>query len=303
MAVREEGQEESALDLNGMRAFVAVAKAGSLTRAAADLGLTKSTISRRLQLYEASVRSTLFRRSTRSISLTDAGRRHFDRVSSLIKEAEIAFRDLAEEREALVGLIRVSASVGIGQRYLAPFVWEFLADHPDIRVDVLLTDRNVDLVAEGIDFAVRAGELDDSALLSRRLGVARRLIVAAPALLDVYPPPSQIADLRDLPAVLNSPSQNLWRFASGETVRVHWRVSVGAMTAVRDACLRGLGVASLPEGMARPHLDAGDLVQLLPNEGLPEVPVTLVYPRLQHRSAAARAFLAALKTMRPPGMR
>lgn len=291
---------EGELDLNGMRAFVAVAQAGSLTKAAAGLGITKSTISRRLQLYEAAVGSTLFRRSTRSISLTDAGRRHLERVAPLIEEAELAVRDLAEETKAPVGLIRVSTSVGVGERYLAPMVWDFLEDHPDIRVELLLTDKVVDLVADGVDFAVRMGDLEDSDLLSRRLGWARRVIVAAPALLDSHPRPEKISDLRHLPAVLNAPDQNVWRFASGEMVRVDWRVSVGAMPAVRDACLRGYGVASLPQGMARPHLEAGRLLELLPDDPLPDVPITLVYPRLQHRSAAARAFLAALEQMRTP---
>ncbi len=286
------------MDLNGMRTFVAVAKAGSLTQAAADLGLSKSTASRRLQLYEADVESTLFQRSTRSISLTDSGRRHFERVLPLIEEAELAVRDLAEETRAPMGLVRVSASVGVGERYLAPLVWDFLTDYPDIRVDLVLTDKISDLVTEGIDFAVRMGDLEDSDLLSRRLGTAQRLIVATPALLEQHSLPSQIADLRHLPAIINAPDQNLWRFASGETVRVNWRVSVGAMPAVRDACLRGYGIASLPEGMARPHLEAGRLVQLLPDDLMPEVQVTLIYPRLKHRSAAARAFLAALETMR-----
>lgn len=281
-------------DLNGMRVFVAVAEAGSLTAAARRLDLPKSTVSRRLQAYETAIGVTLFRRSTRSVSLTDAGKRHFERVQPLISDATQAFADVASESEEPSGLIRVSATVGIGQHFLAPLVFEFMEEHPKVRFELLLTDTMVDLVADGVDFALRMGKLDDSELLARRLRSAKRLVVGSPALFDGRPMPETVQDLRHLPAVVISPSLAVWQFANGEDVRVNWQMAAGNIAVVRKACLAQRGIALLPESMVAADIRAGRLIALLEDIPLPEVDTTIVYPKQRHQSAAARAFLEAL---------
>jgi DNA-binding transcriptional LysR family regulator len=281
-------------DLNGMRVFVAVAEAGSLTGAARQLDLPKSTISRRLQAYETAIGVTLFRRSTRSVSLTDAGKRHFERVQPLIGDATQAFDEVASESDEPSGLIRVSATVGIGQHFLAPLVFEFMEKHPKVRVELLLTEKIVDLVADGVDFAIRMGDLDDSELLARRLQAAKRLVVASPSLFDRYPLPNKVQDLRHLPAVVISPSLAVWQFANGEDVRVNWHMAAGNIAVARKACLAKRGIALLPEPMVAGDIRAGHLMVLLDDISLPKVSTTIVYPRQRHQSAAARAFLQAL---------
>lgn len=283
------------IDLNGMNVFVAVAESGSLTGAGSILDLPKSTISRRLQAYEEAIGTTLFRRSTRSISLTDAGKRHFERVQSLVHEASEAVSELAEHTEHPTGLIRISASLGIGSNMLAPLVWEFLENHPKVRVEMILTDEILDLVADGIDFTLRMGDLQDSELMAKHLGKAKRIIVAAPKCLDQHARPSKPDDLRRIPTIVTTAAQAFWHFDNGEVVRVNWRIAAGTYHSAMQACLLGHGVALLPEGPARQHLKEGSLVQLLEEFPLPEVPITLVYPRIKHQSAAARAFHAALR--------
>ena len=286
------------IDLDGMRVFVAVAETGSLTAAGKKLDLPKSTVSRRLRAYESAVATTLFRRSTSSISLTDSGKRHFARVRALVHEAEEAVGELVEQSREVTGLVRISASLGIGERILAPLVWGFVRDHPKVRVELVLTDERVDLVSDGIDFTIRMGELEDSDLLVKRLGQTQRVLVAAPACIERHFSPRAIADLRLLPAIVTTPENNLWRFASGEVVRVSWRIAAGTNPAVLGACLYGHGIALLPKQMVRHHLAAGKLVRVLEHDPLPEVSMAVVYPRLRHQTAAAQAFLKASSEMR-----
>ena len=286
------------VNLNGMSIFVAVAEAGSLTGASTTLNLPKSTISRRLQSYETTVGTTLFRRSTRSISLTDAGKKHFERVQALVHEASEAVSELAEQTQHPTGLIRISASLGIGENLLAPMVWTFINDHPKVRVEMVLTDDLVDLVTDGIDFALRMGDLEDSELMVKYLGKVRRVLVASPNYLNQHPMPSKPDDLSRIPAIITIPAHGFWRFANGESIRVNWRIAAGSFRAVLDACLFGHGVASLPENFVRPHIETGMLVPLLEKFPLPEVSINLVYPRIKHQTAAARAFRAALNQLK-----
>ena len=282
-------------DLKGMNIFVAVAEAGSLTGAAKALDMPKSTLSRQLKFYETAVGTTLFRRSTRSISLTDAGKEHFQRVQSLVHEASKAVIELADRTQHPTGLIRISATLGIGQHYLAPMVWKFISDYPNVRIEMVLTDEVVDLVADGIDFAIQMGDLQDSELLAKSIGNAKRMIVVSPDCLNDFQRPLKPADLRGIPAIVTTPARSLWRFADGEVVRVNWRIAAGTLPVALDACLLGHGVALLPEKYVTQHVKSGGLIQVLESFPLPEVSINIVYPRLKHQSAAARAFLAELR--------
>jgi DNA-binding transcriptional LysR family regulator len=219
-------------------------------------------------------------------------------VQVLVHEASEAVSELAEQTQHPTGLIRISASLGIGESLLAPMVWEFINDHPKVRVEMILTDDLVDLVADGIDFTLRMGDLQDSELMAKSLGKARRILIVAPKCLSQHPMPSKPEDLRRIPAIVTTPAHGFWHFANGEIVRVNWRIAAGSYRVVLDACLFGHGVALLPEEFARPHIETGKLVQLLEKYPLPEVSINLVYPRVKHQTAAARAFRAALDQLK-----
>lgn len=283
------------MDLEGMRYFVAIAETGSITGAANRLGATKSTVSRRLAAYENSIGCSLLRRSTRSLSLTDMGQQHYERVRDVILDAESAYRETRQAHQEPGGLLRISASQMGGQNLLAPFVFEFMAKYPKINVDLMLTDKIVDLISEGIDFTLRMGDLKDSELLVRRLGVGRRIIVASPRLLANYDTPGSIPDLKRLPAVITSGKNHIWQFASKESVKVNWRMITSSIPLAVDAAVRALGIALVPAVHCHKHLECGKLVRLLPDQPLPEVDISLVYPRLQHQSLAARTFLKEIR--------
>lgn len=284
------------MDFEGMRVFVAIADSGTLTGAADKLSLTKSTVSRRLAAYEHQIGCSLFRRSTRSISLTDTGRQHYERVRELIHEAEQAVAEIASDNPEPAGLLRVSASFLAGETLLAPLIWRFMEKYPRVKVELLISDKFVDLIRDGIDFALRMGELQDSELLVRRLGKGTRAIVASAALMQTRPTPETLEDLKRIPAVVTDPGKQLWRFASGESVRVNWAISAGTIPLALEACLKGFGMALIPFDYCKAALASGELVQLLPQHPLPEVDISLVYPRLQHQSPAARAFLHEIRT-------
>lgn len=283
------------MDFEGMRVFVAIADSGTLTGAAKKLGLTKSTVSRRLALYEHQLGASLFRRSTRSLSLTEIGRQHYGQVRELVHDAETAVADVISLGSEPVGLLRISASILGGQHLLAPLIWQFKKKYPKVKIELVITDENVDLVREGIDFTVRMGALQDSELLARRIGSGHRSIVANPRLLDEYPAPQTPSDLKRLPAIVTRSDKHLWRFANNESVSVNWEISAGTLTLALDACLQGFGIALIPDPYCEPHIRSGDLIRILENQPLPSVDISLVYPKLQRQSPAARAFLAEVR--------
>lgn len=287
------------MDLDGMAVFVAVAEAGSLAGAGRRLGMAKSTVSRRLQAYEAAIGVTLFRRSTQAISLTDAGRDHFERVRGLVGEAREAFEEASAATSEPRGLLRISATTGIAQQFLAPLASAFMAEHPKVRIEFILTEARLNLVEDGVDFAVRMGELEDSELLARRIRLAKRVLVASPALLAGRPPIESVSDLRDVPAIVFNPRLDIWEFADGERVKVDWRFAAGGAFIAREACLAGIGVAMLPEGMVRGLVEAGRLEIVLPDIAVPDIAASIIYPRQRHQSAAARAFLEAVLRFAP----
>ncbi len=282
-------------DLEGMRAFVAIAETSSLTSAAMQLSTSKSTISRRLDAYETAIGASLFRRSTRALSLTDIGQRHYDKVKDLIADAESAVDEIAGSNATPSGLIRLSGSFTGGQRLLMPFVWKFMEKYPNIKVEMRFSDDLVDIISEGIDFTLRMGELADSELLIRRLGQGVRVIVASPKLIARHFEPNSVNELRRLPAIVTAADRTVWRFQSGESISVNWHMCAGAIPVAVEAALRGVGIALVPLNYCQHFLEDGRLLQLLPAHPLPRVDISLVYPRLRHQSPAAKAFLQEIR--------
>lgn len=289
--------EQSSLDMNGMEVFAAVAETGSLTAAGKQLNLPKATVSRRLKNYEAGLGATLLRRSTRSVSLTDMGQRHLQRIQPLVHEAREAVTEVREQRREPKGLIRISTSVMFGEHYLAPLIWDLARTYPKLRFDLVLTNERVDIVREGIDFAIRLGEPEDSELIGRTLGRSRQILAASPECLARHSTPESIADLDHLPIIVSGAGRRHWSFANGEVYRCNWKISAGSISASLDACLHGLGIALVPEIMARPHLESGRLIPVLADYPLRDVPITLLYPRMRHQSVLTQVLVDALQEL------
>jgi DNA-binding transcriptional LysR family regulator len=281
------------VDLVGMALFVRIVEDGSLSAAGRTLGLPKATVSRRLALLEASIGAPLLARSTRALSLTDTGRRFFERVQPIVRDAEVARSEIRVANREPSGLLRISAPVALGQGVIAPKLMEFLERYPRVQADLHFSDERVNLIAEGFDLAIRIGELADSELIGRRLADISIVLVAAPSYLAAHGKPQTVRDLKQHVAVLTQKTGDHWTIG-GEMIRMSWRVSTGSMLVTRDAARGGLGIAQLPLFFVAEDLEAGRLARVLPDHDLPKSALTALYPRSVVPSPALRTLLDIL---------
>lgn len=276
--------------LDELQTFLAVLDAGSLAGAARRLRRSPPAVTRTLSALEARVGARLVERTTRKLSVTDAGRRLADDARGVLAGYEAAIA--REEAGPLRGPLRISAPLVFGRRHAAPVLARFLDAHPGVTAELVLNDRNLDLVDEGLDVAVRIGALSDSSLIVRRVGEVRRLVVAAPGYLARRGAPGRPGDLADHEIVHSStqPGPPEWRFG-GEIVRVKPRLMINAIEAVVAEAVAGRGVTRVFSYQVAEELADGRLVRLLePFEPEP-IPVQLVTTSARLMPARVRAFL------------
>lgn len=286
------------MTLEQLRLFVQVVQAGSFTGAAERLGTQKSHASRVVAQLEAALGAKLLERTTRSLSLTEAGREVHERALAIlgaVEDTEQAVQDMHGEPR---GLLRLTCGVEFGLLAVNGWLADFLAAHPRATAEVEYTSRVVDLVHEGFDLAVRVGPLPASTLVARRLGTLHYGLFASPAHLAAQPAPAEPAALRGRPLVMFSggglrQGWTLRHAASGETVRIEGpaRLRVNNSLAVRDALLAGLGIGLLPQVFAADAVAAGRLRPVLRLWQPPEVPVHAVYPSGRYLAPKVRAFI------------
>ncbi|MBO9447372.1 LysR family transcriptional regulator [Ruegeria sp. R14_0] len=283
-------------EIGAIPVFVAVADHGGFAAAARHLGLTKSAVSKRIGVLEAHLGTQLFHRSTRSISLTEAGEIYLAHAEQALGAAQDAEDAVAALQGQPVGLLRLSTPMSFGQLHVAPLIAAFLRQYPGIRIDLMMDDKFVDLVEGGIDVALRAGTLPDSALIARRLAPIHSVIVAAPDYLAQSGTPETPEDLLAHSclhyAYSRDPSE--WRLAgpAGDVrVQTSGGLRVNNSVALCTALLDGLGIGRLPTFIAGAHLTSGRLVRVLPDYRLPEQALYAVFPERKHMPAKVRAFL------------
>lgn len=256
-------------DLNAFAVFVAVAEAGGFTAAARELRVSKSAVSKSVSELERRLGVRLLNRTTRRLSLTEAGRRFLDGCRLALAAAEAAERDAGALAATPRGLLRVNAPVTFGLRHLSALVPEFMARYPDIAVEIDLIDRRVDLVEEGYDVAVRIGALVDSTLVARRLADNRYAVCAAPSYLAAQGRPLRPEDLAAHDCLIYSyqSSGRIWRFAGprgrARKVRVNGSLVANNGDLLLDACRAGRGICLSPTFMCAEDLAAGRLVPVL----------------------------------------
>ena len=279
-----------------MTAFVAVAEAGGFSAAARRLRVPLATISRRVSELEDLLRVQLFTRTTRKVALTEIGQHHFETCRRLLGELSEAERLASGEYRAPRGDLVVAAPVGLGRVYLAPIVTEFLAAYPDVNVDLRLADRVVNLADEGIDIAVRIGELPDSSQMAIKAGTIRQVVCASPAYLKGHGTPLRPDELGGHACVtftsLGTPQE--WTFRRGRDVlrvRVRSRLSVSAADAAVEAASAGLGITRLLCYQASPAITARRLVLLLRDFEPEPAPVSLVYQGSRLMPQKLKAFI------------
>lgn len=283
------------MDLNDVRLFVRVVETGSFTAAAGALSLPKSSVSRGVAALEASLGVRLLQRTTRRLSLTEAGRAFHDSAAAALAQLDEAQAAATQEQEEAVGLVRITATVDIGVWALAPIVQGFIADHPRVRVDMVLTPRVVDLVQEGFDLALRAGKLADNRLVARSLGVLRAGVYAHRDYLKRRGTPRTVAALAKHECITfrSLSGRTTWELigpAGVQKVEVGGAVNADLFDFIHAMVKTGHGIGLLPE-FACSGSGSDALVRVLPDHATTGAALSLVYPSsryLPRRVAALR---------------
>jgi DNA-binding transcriptional LysR family regulator len=269
--------------LAALELFVALAEAGALAPAARALGLGPARASRLLASLEARLGQRLARRTTRALSLTEAGRAYLAPARRALAELAAAEAALRGAGDAPSGTLRLSAPTQFGALHAAPLAAELIAAHPGLAVELRLSDRTVDLIEEGFDAAIRVGALAPSSLIARHVGDTAILTLASPAYLARRGRPRTPADLAAHDCVIwtGAGRSVAWRFRAGARAReipVAGRLRADSPAAVLAAAIAGAGIARLPEYQARASLAEGKLVRVLDEFAPPPVPVSVLYP-------------------------
>lgn len=280
--------------LDAMRNFVAIGEKGSLSAAARSLGVPVASVSRKLAALERHVGARLVARSTRRVALTPAGQRYATRCKEILASLASADAELSDRRSGLRGLLSIAAPLAFGRLHVLPIVYDLLRDEPHLDVRLSLSDRNVDLIEERMDVAVRIGPLSDSTLTAMRVGSVRRILCASPAYLAARGAPTTLEDLaaHECIAVTTLGPGDRWTFAGGRRVTLRARLGVSSNEAVVDAAIAGVGIARVLSYQAEAAIAAGTLVRLLDAFEPPALPVQLLHGEGRTPSPALRAFLA-----------
>jgi DNA-binding transcriptional LysR family regulator len=286
--------------LAAIQVFSQVVEAGSFAKAAERLGLSTSATSRQVAELEAHLQTRLLNRTTRRVSLTESGRAFYERAVQLL--ADLAEAEAEASSAAVVprGTIRLTTSVNFGVRHVAPAIAEFLRRHPEVRFDVSLADRVVDLIEEGFDLAIRIGAPGADNLVARRLGETRLVPCASPDYLARHGAPSTPEDLAKHDCFTYeyvSPRQ-VWRFrdraGAERTVRVSGSLHSNNGDLLAEVAAHGAGIVFEPAFIVGPDVRAGRLVPLLQEFVPPPVPIYALYPSRKHLSAKVRRFVEFL---------
>ena len=295
----------SAVNLNRLAVFVAVVEAGSLTAAAGRLGLAKSMVSKHMQLLESEVGVDLLVRSTRTLRLTEAGRAFYEASRQVLQAAGDAIEQARTGRNSVQGKLRVAAPVDYGVMVVAPLLSSLRARYPGLTVELQCADHRVDLIAEGIDVAVRLGKLGDSGHQAARIGPLLRWLVASPDFIARHTMPNgpdAPAALASMPyvelTVVAQPGSFTLSDAQGHVHEVAMRntvFSTNSAYASRAAALDGNGVLRATVFSVQDDVAAGRLVRLLPDWSLAASDIHAVYPASPHLPQKVRVFIDELK--------
>lgn len=279
------------MDLNETLAFVCVARSGSFTAAGRALSLPKATVSRRVARLEARLELRLLQRSTRRVNLTDVGRVYYERSLHAISELENAERQLLDVTRKPTGTLRVTTSFDFGRDYLAGWLPLFHQRYPEVRLELELTQRRVDLIAENIDVAIRGGALPDSALIARKLVDSRLLLVAAPAYLKGHGTPSTLAELAEHQCLALGKRWTLSGPDGPASVELEGWLTANEFGVLREAVLAGAGIGLLEALSVAGDLRRRRLRRVLPDHAVQGGGLYAVYPSSHHLSPKVRVFV------------
>ncbi|MDR4515526.1 LysR family transcriptional regulator [Nitrosomonas sp.] len=280
-----------------MQTFVRVVDAGSISGAADRLGVAKSVVSRRLKELEMHLGAALFHRTTRKMNLTETGRAFYHQSVRILDDLQEAELMASQAHGTLEGSLRVALPLSFGLMHMGPAIDEFLQKHSKIEFDIDFNDRQVDLVMEGFDLAVRIANLADSSLIARRLADIRAVMCASPGYLKRKGIPQTVDDLKHHQCLVYNLLRDFdhWHLhdANGDPVSIRIRpyLKAGNGEFLRDAAVNGLGIALLPTFIVYREIERGSLMPILTQYHCPQITAYAVYPQTRHLSRRVRVFV------------
>jgi DNA-binding transcriptional LysR family regulator len=283
--------------LAALEIFVQVVDTGSFSAVARRQRIGQPAISKAVVQLEQWLGVSLLLRSTRSVVPTEAGHIFYERAKRMVEEADEAVMAAQGSANGLSGKLRVSASICFGRLHVIPSLSAFLAEHPDLELELVLDDRYVDLVNEGVDVALRTGPMPNSNMTGRRIAEGRRMVVATPAYLRRHGTPASPEELTSHQAILLTRGGGRVSFAfrkadSEVSVALQGRIKVTQAEGLREAVICGLGLAVAAEWLFSPELKSGKVVPILQDWGLPPIRLSAIYPTGRLATAKARAFVS-----------
>ncbi|MCZ4281434.1 LysR family transcriptional regulator [Kiloniella laminariae] len=288
--------------ISDMTVFVEVVEAGGMTAAGRNLNLSAAVVSKRIANLEERLDVRLLNRTTRRLSLTDEGAGYFARCKVILEDIADAEAALSGVTGHVKGTLRITAPASFGRKHISSLLPEFLKLHPEVAIQISLSDQIVDMVHHGFDLAIRTGELQDSSLIARKLSPARRVVCASPDYLAQAGVPGHPKDLEKHNClVLGYPGgvHDHWHFKSAEgeiSVKVRGTLETNNGEILRDAAKEGIGIAIKSTWDIAEELKAGLLIPILTNYELPSAAVYVLYPNRQHLPAKSRAFIDFLES-------
>jgi DNA-binding transcriptional LysR family regulator len=282
--------------LGAMRTFVSVVQTGSFSAAGRALSSSQATISKKVAALEDKIGVKLMARSSRELSLTQSGQAYYEHCINILQEIDEVEADIRAQVTTPKGLLRVAAPAPLARLLLAPLMGDFLCEYPDIEINLSIEERVIDLVADGIDIAVRAKKLEDSSLIARPLFNNPLMIVASPSYLEKHGTPIHPKDLKTHSCIVYNfnKSLNNWHFQdNGDwlSIPVKGVVRSNSGETNLELALAGLGITQLPIWMMDSYLKSGQLTQVLKHYPSDSIPINLVYPHSRHIPLKVRCFV------------
>ncbi|MBI1200927.1 MAG: LysR family transcriptional regulator [Rhodopseudomonas sp.] len=282
--------------LASLRAFVKVVELGSFAEAGRTLRLSRSAVSKYVAELEQDLGVQLLQRTTRHVSPTENGQAYFERTLGILADLDAADQAVAQLQSTPRGLLRINAPMSFGTIKLGPLIAEFMARHPDLQVQLVLTDEQVDPVQAGVDVTLRIAELETSSLIARKLCDIDRVICASPDYFKANGRPGHVDDLRRHDCLTYGflSTGNQWKLTGPDGdhwIAPHWTLCANNAEVLRDAAVKGRGIAILPVFIAEAQLKSGALATVLDDYRAPPLTLYAVYPPTRHLAVKVRLFI------------
>jgi DNA-binding transcriptional LysR family regulator len=284
-------------EFSQIKTFITLVENRSLSKAAEKMDIAVSAVSRRLKELESSLGVQLIQRTTRKMHLTEAGEKFYQRCGRLLDELEEAKQEASNSANYLSGTLKIAAPLSFGVAHLSPAIAAFMHLHPQIKIDLDMSDRRIDLIDEGLDLAIRIGTLEDSSLMARKLASVRHVVCASPDFFKTYGMPKTPQDLSEMPALCygNLDHPDTWHYHDKNNrpakVKVPLRMRATNGDALVEAAVAGLGVLCEPSFIVHGAVERGVLIPVLTDYQWYAMNIYAVYPQTRHMPARVRVFI------------